>query len=874
MTFQPQEQWLKDVLVLLKLSMAPDTATQRAVSERFEELSANPEFCKYLMYVVTKMPEEDEAIRSRSCLNVKNIVRRYQQNMRTDVSDVVEYVKQMALVSIQDKSSLVRKTVGTLISTLVSLDSLASWPELLPCLVGLLETNDGNACEGVMNALIKICEDMTELRDPDSPLNHIVLKLFNFLGHNDTKVRSTAVTCINMFISNKSVTFLQNFDYFMNVLFEISNDNDPEVCRQVCQAFVKLLEQKVDSLLPYIKPVIEYMILKTQDENVALQATDFWHTLSEQAICKEVLGPYLPKLVPVLVSNMKFTDFDIAVLKGDIDDEAVEDRDEDIKPRFYRQKTLDNEREECSDEEEIIGDWNIRKSNAAALDTFAQIFKEDLLPVILPILNETLFHNDWVIKESGILALGAISEGCMSGIIQHLNDLIPYLIQCMSHKRSLIRVITCWTLSRYYEWVVSEASNVYLEQILSGLLHRMLDSNKKVQESACSALAKLEEVASFKLINHLEAILKTFVFAFSKYQRRNLSLLYDAVGTLANYVGSCLNSQEYINLLMPPLIDKWNKTNDEDRDLFCLFECITSVAVALKHGFIPFAEPVFKRSLVLIEKTLAQQMAKEKDPKNDDLPEYEVEFIICSLDLVSGLVGGLGPQMEPLIRNSNLLNLLYQCMQNSTPEVRQSSFSLLGDMARNCFPCIYPVWGNFIPVIVCNINPQCLPVCNNATWAIGEICVKVDGSELNPYVDLIIKQLVAIINSGNRILVDIAAIALGRIGNVCPVEVSAVLDQFSRVWCLSAGNIRDRYEKESTFKGMCQVIIIRPVGILRDLYLFCNAIATWDDPGDHLKAVFSKVLHGYKNELGEENWKKFTDPFSELLRERLAMYQI
>ena len=36
--------------------------------------------------------------------------------------------------------------------------------------------------------------------------------------------------------------------------------------------------------------------------------------------------------------------------------------------------------------------------------------------VLLPILKETLFHSEWEIKESGILALGAIAEGCMSGM--------------------------------------------------------------------------------------------------------------------------------------------------------------------------------------------------------------------------------------------------------------------------------------------------------------------------------------------------------------------------------------------------------------------------------------------------------------------------
>ena len=47
----------------------------------------------------------------------------------------------------------------------------------------------------------------------------------------------------------------------------------------------------------------------------------------------------------------------------------------------------------------------------------ANVFKDDLLPVLLPILKETLFHPEWEIKESGILALGAIAEGKFCGLL-------------------------------------------------------------------------------------------------------------------------------------------------------------------------------------------------------------------------------------------------------------------------------------------------------------------------------------------------------------------------------------------------------------------------------------------------------------------------
>lgn len=43
------------------------------------------------------------------------------------------------------------------------------------------------------------------------------------------------------------------------------------------------------------------------------------------------------------------------------------------------------------------------------------MFRDELLPHLLPLLKGLLFHPDWVIKESGILVLGAIAEGKTPG---------------------------------------------------------------------------------------------------------------------------------------------------------------------------------------------------------------------------------------------------------------------------------------------------------------------------------------------------------------------------------------------------------------------------------------------------------------------------
>lgn len=59
------------------------------------------------------------------------------------------------------------------------------------------------------------------------------------------------------------------------------------------------------------------MLMRTQDtdDSVALEACEFWLSLAELPICREVLTAHIAKLIPVLISGMKYSEIDIILLK-------------------------------------------------------------------------------------------------------------------------------------------------------------------------------------------------------------------------------------------------------------------------------------------------------------------------------------------------------------------------------------------------------------------------------------------------------------------------------------------------------------------------------------------------------------------------------
>ena len=220
--------------------------------------------------------------------------------------------------------------------------------------------------------------------------------------------------------------------------------------------------------------------------------------------------------------------------------------------------------------------------------------------------------------------------------------------------------------------VVTEPQQTFFQPLLEGLLASILDSNKKVQEAACSAFATFEEEAGARLSSHLPRILQFLMHAFSKYQQKNMLILYDAIGTLAESVGDMLNQPQCVSLLMPPLMQRWQQLNDDDRAIFPLFECLGSVATSLGEGFLPYAQHVYQRCLHIIQRTLEEQkMAEQRNQQEQakgaaaDYEYVDLEFIVCALDLLSGVAEGLGHLVEPLIPHSPIMQLLYQCFAQS-----------------------------------------------------------------------------------------------------------------------------------------------------------------------------------------------------------------
>ena len=102
------------------------------------------------------------------------------------------------------------------------------------------------------------------------------------------------------------------------------------------------------------------------------------------------------------MTSTSATEFTYMKDQGSMVNPYAEDDDDD-------DEGFDEDDDEFADE--MSTEWNLRKCAAAALDVLAVRFGPDLLNHLLEPLKTKLWSDDWLQRESGVLALGAMAEG-------------------------------------------------------------------------------------------------------------------------------------------------------------------------------------------------------------------------------------------------------------------------------------------------------------------------------------------------------------------------------------------------------------------------------------------------------------------------------
>jgi transportin-1 len=498
----------------------------------------------------------------------------------------------------------------------------------------------------------------------------------------------------------------------------------------------------------------------------------------------------------------------------------IENKEYSVREKLAVEETddmdeFDHVTEELDEEaaESYNPSWTLRKCCSKLLDKLSLEFPKIIFDVLRPFLETDMQHKDWIIKERSILVFGAIGVGQYESVKPHLNNLLRYLIGELHHPNKLVRAISCWTISRFYSFLIednlSDSKDELFCYFLSELVKSVLDKENIVQTAACSAFNSLIKYNKEKISPYINEILKKISSVLEENQGSSLLALYETIIVLAENYPDQFRNLDLITEVLNFIMKKWYnliehvKTPQSNREKFLstdlsnvvFFDLLGSIAQACGDIIQNYLEDFIEGSLRLI-----RFLSEDKE-------------IICkSLDLISVLCN-LFPEK---IRNSpskfKIIEEVFILIQHDKEiTTKQYVLALIGDLCRvdtnllegNIDPLI-EILTNHIQILDfknCRGDMNLISVCNNSCWTLGILAVTFK-DKIEKYVEIIIGSLLNIIKAPklNKSLAQNISICIGRLGMVSPKKVANYMPYFIKQFCMSLKTAESSLEKQEAFE--------------------------------------------------------------------------
>ena len=892
MEWKPDDVAVQSIVALLQEFFLSPASNQTHILQRLEAWYASyHDFPCYLAYVMVLGEGLDVTVRQSAGLLLKNHPKALKEQQSGTVLHTVISLVARGL-GLEEK--ILRHTAATCTAMLVTIFGFEPLHLMLDAIFKGLQSEQETIVDGALNALQKIWEDSPGRLEEslascqNKTASDVVLPLvIKIVDRPEIGLKVSAVTILNYAVYSQSSGMDELVWQYKAVLFSLASRPEASVRRVVCVGLVHLSELAPSKLEANLAELIEYMIVASQDSNaeVAIEASEFWSVFSEAGFDSKVLEPFVPKIVPLLLNNMKFDEYDEEVAEAEADEEAilsgnVREKDSELRPHLHASTSHGEQEDEEDDYQEEDAVWTLRKSAAAGLDMISNILGDDILPILLPSVQVQLQDSNWKSREAAILALGAVSNGCHTGMKDHLDTIVAAVMPGLTDLRPMIRCISCWTLTRYSRQIynrVSEGDDRLLSMVLNGVLDRVTkDHNRIVQISACGSLATLIEEDSIQIKPYMNPICSALAHALKTYRKRSLRSVYDVVSTIALTLPEILSHKELSPIMLQSLFDKLSSFPDGDSEIFPLLDCVGTVSSALNSAISPYAENAFVKCVSLIERSFLASDTGAIDQ------EEAARFVEHSLDAIDGIMQGLGKHSGPLFSKSPLGTLLVRSSVDSSAVVRQSAFGLLGDLAEICMVNLIPYLSPLLEsALECmkpeNITGESVDACNNAVWSLGVVSKVCSEQDVAQFALVALERLLPILTAPvaalPRTLVQNAAVCLGRICETTPATLAPHAHLFLGGWCAALRGLRDGEEKTDAYEGLCRIIRANPVASADHFKGICECFASWNkSPGEPLNTEMAEITQGFRSQfMSNGQWDLILSAMNNAVRMKLRL---
>ncbi|KUI62871.1 Importin subunit beta-1 [Cytospora mali] len=479
-----------DINSVLTNSLSPDANLRNAAEQQLTQAAEN-NFSLYLATLVQALADENGEghIRAAAGIALKNAftAREFarqaalqQKWLQQTEEDTKTRVKELAVQTLASNNAQAGQAAAQVVASIAGIELPRNqWQDLMGALVRNVSDGTPHQKQASLTTIGFICESQDQ--DLRTSLighsNAILTAVVQGARKEETnnEVRLAAITALG-----DSLEFVENNfkhegerNYIMQVVCEATQASDARIQQGAFGCLNRIMALYYDKMRFYMEKALfglTILGMKSEDEDVAKLAVEFWSTVCEEEIAIE-------------------------------DDNAQVDSSDQMRPfyNFARVATtevvpvlltlLTKQDEDAADDE-----YNISRAAYQCLQLYAQAVQATIIPPVIQFVEANLRSEDWHQRDAAVSAFGAIMEGPDEKVLEPIvKSALQILIQMMDDQSVQVRDSTAYALGRITE-ACSEAidPSQHLDPLIRSLFSG-LQTNPKMAPSCCWALMNLAE---------------------------------------------------------------------------------------------------------------------------------------------------------------------------------------------------------------------------------------------------------------------------------------------------------------------------------------------------------------------------------------------
>ncbi|EHL01026.1 putative Importin subunit beta-1 [Glarea lozoyensis 74030] len=701
-----------DVNSVLLNTFSADATTRNNAEQQLTQ-AAESNFAEYLVILVQQLANEEAQgpVRAAAGIALKNAftarefarLHDLQEKWLQQDAETKKRVKNLTLGALASSNSQAGQAAAQVVAAVAAIEiPRDQWPELMPTLVRNVGEGGDHLKQTSLTTIGFICESQdAELRS--SLIQHSNAILTAVVQGARKEEPNAEVRLAAIYALGDSLEFVDsNFrnegerNYIMQVICEATQAPDTRIQQGAFGCLNRIMSLYYELMRFYMEKALfglTIMGMKSDEEDVAKLAVEFWSTVCEEEIAIE-------------------------------DDNAQIENPDELRQIFHFSNVATNEVVPVlltlltkQDEDAADDEYNLSRAAYQCLQLYAQAVAGSIISPVLAFVEANLRHEDWHNRDAAVSAFGAIMEGPDDKTIEPIvKQALPVIISMMDDKVIHVTDSTAYALGRITE-ACSEAIDpvAHLPKLIASLFGGLV-SSPKMAGSCCWALMNLAERFSGEIGCEENALTPHFNESITRLlqvtergdaDNQLRTAAYEVLNTFvqnaANQsLGSLANALEeefspYMEAFSPFL---YNALGNQEEPALCSMAIGLSTALAnqfkpaILQCFGDIAGAIsghFETYLSVVAQVLQQAAGVQASPDGSyEMFDYVISLREGIMDAWGGIIGAmkvsnktalLTPYVESVF---TLLNTVYLDPSRSDALMR-SSMGVIGDLS-DAFP--------------------------------------------------------------------------------------------------------------------------------------------------------------------------------------------